>query len=1637
MKRKDLARRATSAALAACMMFTLSAPALAESTDALMQLSIGSYRSSSLLSEENSFPTTIKVNGKPVNEANIDSILTGVNANKLSYEEATNTLKFSGMITGDLTIDAPGVNIELYSSNPGEPAVRSGDLTVTNAKDVKVTSEHHIAVGGDVKISCDGIVEITSGRNTAVYGSVTVDRADGVEISGKKDGKPIVIGDVTIACNVPVTILNNGTGGMANSIVCSGEYVYSAAENGPRVDPRITPIVASTNAVYITPDVAKAITLTNATVNVPDNKAYTGTQVTATVNAPADTRFDGWESPDVVLDDTQKKSNRITFTMPPVGITLTAVCKTLHAFTVKNGTTTVPGSTSTTNPKNQTTTSAKVAKGDVVEIEGKNFDSAKKAFDQWKVVSGDAEILDPYKEKTTLTVKGEGEVTVKASYMTPRTVTVTDDNGTVEGLTPHGTNNIFAGDTVEVTAKKLPGKLFDHWECAPELTDTSDNPLTENAKKNSTVTFKMPQGDVTLTAVYKEAKTLTLKHGTIRSVTRGGAPVQVADGMELFAGDTVTITPDNRLSEKRLFDHWEINSKNVTLNGIKTATFTMPDAPVELEAVYNNLYTVTVNNGTATDTINHIAGDTVTVTANVPAGEKFTGWKVENNTALSLNNQSIDLTQQEITFTMPSTDITLTAEHKTFHTLKVVGGTIDGAPGDTIQAIAGDTITVHAALAADQQFLRWTSDDIGLTGSQSTNDTLTITMPDRDVTITAVPKQLYTVTVRNGTVRDKSEATVNPGETVNINAANRTALGEVFVGWTVTSLDANGQPNVKLDNPTAESTTFTMIGANVEVEANYKKLHTVTVWSQMEGEQPTENTDLSQKKIEGKDISVAVPGTIGEDWIFDHWEVEVGGHTVTDLFNDYSNRVAEFKMQDADVKLTAVYRKLYTITIINNVNDGDVYEAGKTKVGGTVPLEAAPIRGYRFKSWKVLDGNADVSDAGILTLKGAGNVLVQAEYVELYGLTVKYGTAADAYGAPAASAAEGDSITATATDPTPDQIFTGWKVEGGNIGLTEDELKNNKSITFSMPDSEVTLTATYSYVHDQTVTVVNGTAYTGDNTTPAATITVTPGKTVYIEPEDRRTEDLVFTEWEVTGGTGVTLDYDPDSFTMPQSDKPVEITAQYAKLHAVTVHDGTATHKNDDDLDDDLLSMNGGGHGAIAGDRITITAYDKSAEGKVFDHWAVTSNNVTLTRVSDDGSVATFEMPDEAVKITAVYKNVHTVTVHGEDLTDTFKGIKVGTDYTVTAPVIHGKRFSHWVVNLGNLPDDFNKEVNPGTFTMPDYDVDLTAVYVDLNDVTVKYGTAVNKTVKTETTTDGDGRIVLPAADGDKVTVTADEPDPTETFEGWTLISGTIHDDSGAPLPMDDEGYILNADGTRLTKRSFAFVMCDSAVELKANYSMPAYVMPQWVTVEGGTAFAEGEAAAAEISADPGKRITVIADPNADSNMIFDYWEVTSLDEDGKATVKLEDATSMTTSFTMPMAPVELTAHWRTIDEAPSGDGSGAAGAIVAGAALGGAAVWGGYEITTRVILNDLLPEGAAIPANRGQLALLIWTEKGKPEPAAQPAFADITDAELAKAAQWCVEQGLLDAREGKFESDGWMPKFKTIEIWNKAFPKQ
>ena len=134
-----------------------------------------------------------------------------------------------------------------------------------------------------------------------------------------------------------------------------------------------------------------------------------------------------------------------------------------------------------------------------------------------------------------------------------------------------------------------------------------------------------------------------------------------------------------------------------------------------------------------------------------------------------------------------------------------------------------------------------------------------------------------------------------------------------------------------------------------------------------------------------------------------------------------------------------------------------------------------------------------------------------------------------------------------------------------------------------------------------------------------------------------------------------------------------------------------------------------------------------------------------------------------------------------------------------------------------------------------------------------------------------------------------------------------------------------------------------------------------------------------------------------------------------------------------------ITSTLKPVDpgEAADGDGSTVV-AVIAGAALTGAAVWGGYEVVTRAMLYGMLPEGAAIPATRGELAQLLWNAAGRPEAGAVvTVYPDITDADQQAAARWCTEQGLLTARsDGTFAPDGRVPKWRVIEVWNHAFAK-
>ena len=309
------------------------------------------------------------------------------------------------------------------------------------------------------------------------------------------------------------------------------------------------------------------------------------------------------------------------------------------------------------------------------------------------------------------------------------------------------------------------------------------------------------------------------------------------------------------------------------------------------------------------------------------------------------------------------------------------------------------------------------------------------------------------------------------------------------------------------------------------------------------------------------------------------------------------------------------------------------------------------------------------------------------------------------------------------------------------------------------------------------------------------------------------------------------------------------------------------------------------------------------------------------------------------------------------------------------------------------------------------------------------------------------------AFEGETVTVKANEPTDEDAAKGvkfhhWKVEEGNISVDPAA----GSLGSVTEAGTAEIS-----FDMPKGDVKLTAVYSVPASVLRSTVTVEGGTAKSTlGEGS--DIPAEIGTEVEITATPyDAEKypGMEFVEWEIVYPENfpenvPENLQLKLDNAKSAATTFEMPVYPVKLIAHWSAspvakpdpdepIDEdfgvepAPMDTTGGAIAAV----AVGGAAIWGGYEIATRVILHSLLPEGAAIPANRGELAMLLWQTAGKPEPAAQPAFADVDDADMAKAAQWCTEQGTMDAKGDCFEPEGWTPKFKVIEVWNKAFPKQ
>lgn len=1383
MKQGKLIRRAVSAALAGCMMFTLSAPALAESTDALMQLSTGSYRSSSLLSEENSFPTTIKVNGKPVTEANISSILGSENTGKLSYDGVTNTLKSNGRIKGDLTIDARGVNIELCNSTSGEAAV-SGKLTVTNAQDVKVTAQSYVAVLGVVEISCDGKVEITSEESPTVAGDVTVKQASTVAISGESYGYHIVRGDVTIACPATVVIRNYGTGGMASSIVYSGtSYKYYTEESGTAHDPATDPIKKHLDSSYlrITPVTARAITVTNGTSKVGGadaSTAYADQTVTVTPDdrTAAGYQFVRWEVVSGIADTELIRSitdNTATFTMPDEDVKLWARYNKLFTVTTNDAkadvTTGIPGT--------EVTVTANVPAGE--------------KFTGWKVECSDPDFKYDESGETVTFKMPKANVTVTAEHKTKRSVTVNNK------LAASG---LIEGESVTVNAEDygIPAGEFDHWE-------SEQISLTTSEATNPSLTFAMPDENVVLKAVPKTLYTITVEGGTVNN----------AVSARVKSGDPVTVVPEDKGADWK-FIEWEVINapENFSIDTSNPALqFNMPVGNVTLKAVQMRYRTITVNNGLGqTVKTDALRGETYTFTADKLEGQRFDYWEVTDP------DGTRNLMDETINITVPKGNITLTAHYKTLYTITVDGKTIG-------TAAVGDTVHIKADLPEDRKFSRWEG-NVSLNGHEEDSEFDLVITEGKNVELTSVTTQRYYIIIIDANGETKTEA--EAGSTYSIKAAGRD--GWDFTGWVVDNADVVRQ----LDLTKADNQAFVMpTGTDVTITATYKKQRTVTVI----GGTVNGNDSVTALREETVEIKAEYDPYEKE---FDHWEVK--GPKGWDLEDDQKTN-PEFTL--------------------------------------TVPK---------------------------------GNVTLTAVYNDYHNITVEGG-----YATPDRAIA-GTQITLT-PDLPEDQEFDYWY--STDINLREDQ-RGNPNLTFKMRDFDIKITAVPKQLYFVDLEDADTTA-NGEDTR----VEVKTGEEVVLVAPER--EGFRFNHWEVTSGTVGLIDADKTTAYFTMKSENVRIKAIYDEYHTITMVDGKGTAY---DADGKEITS------AVVGDKITIVAKDRDSHE--FNHWEIDPDNVILEDPNADKTA--FTMPDEPVSVEAKYKHLQSITMnHGTAYDEDFSETDIAkAKQTITIKAedryADGLVFDHWAVDTDNV-------------------------------------------------------------------ILADEYDEKTTFE-----------------------------------------MVNGAVELTAHYKARVTVFSVPAKFEEGI----GEHSD-ETWEKVGKTATITAkiDEETFPGMEFDYWEVIPTDLD------IGDIHSPTISFEVPECEVKLVAHWKAsgmnpivdpdedldpgfgVEPESSDGGAGAAGAIVVGAALGGAAVWGGYEITTRVILNDLLPAGAAIPANRGQLALLIWTEKGKPEPAAQPAFADITDAEQAKAAQWCVEQGLLDAREGKFESDGWMPKFKTIEIWNKAFPKK
>ncbi|MCC8138315.1 MAG: hypothetical protein LIO76_09720 [Clostridiales bacterium] len=312
-----------------------------------------------------------------------------------------------------------------------------------------------------------------------------------------------------------------------------------------------------------------------------------------------------------------------------------------------------------------------------------------------------------------------GNVTVSAVY-TAASYNVTVVNGTLStsGTAAAESAACAYGTTVTITAAALEGKTFDHWE------STGTAATAEFADGDAeTTSFVMPAGDVEVTAVYN-VNTYTVK-------VSSGLIDNTYSENTYEEGTQITVTA-NAAASGNEFSGWTVNDGAYDLgdSASDTSVTVIVDQDLSFVANYTGIqYNVIVTSGSA-DYTEAVAGTTVTITADTPAtGYEFDSWTVGTQN-VTLANASKSTT----TFTMPSADVSVTANYKKVQ----YSVTVENGNANATYFYYGDTVTISSNYpASGKVFSAWTATSGNVTFADASKASTTFTMPASNVTISA------------------------------------------------------------------------------------------------------------------------------------------------------------------------------------------------------------------------------------------------------------------------------------------------------------------------------------------------------------------------------------------------------------------------------------------------------------------------------------------------------------------------------------------------------------------------------------------------------------------------------------------------------------------------------------------------------------------------------------------------------------------------------------------------------------------------------------------------------------------------------------------------------------------------------------